>query len=1385
LAFEKHGSQIWSDNPAHQQRDWKEQGLALGVTAGLGVGAFAAGVAVRPDGTRLIDDVATYARTAGNLSPFQLGNTYRIGELLSPYTSPIHQGMSDIGEGKYSFSIGKEHLKTNDTYQYIRRLTGFDDSQMADFGFGKTATTQASELVFERTATNATGRLYSKIGDEKILLQNKGKPIEAMLQQFTTEGGGLLESLDKDKSVNRIAHSIMQAMDMWSSKTKFNPSNVFRKTGENIEDLHARPKFFPVPAISAKINSVDDLWRNSTLLRGMPAASMERFNRLVGGVTEEVFGKGSTTFLKGVTGAGAGITPGPAGGMYLRLGTKAAAVLGVGVAVQQADWFRRQAGAPGDVLASAGVSAGLAYLGKKGGLKGRTSMMVGLASFAGQMILPGFDQGIMPGIASTVTGADVLRGSAINPFNYYRRTIEGFVPGASDWKTGAGIGIAASMVSYATPADIMDPIGLMADTAFRGKQPKGFGLISGRSLTQWAIDTVGHDRLGLKQGAGPTKTVRQNFWEEMYQDQGFRGKASAATLDRLEKSYDAGGKYLSSSMRTDLMSAYRESGYSGVKLRSHMNRLWSVAEDMHKTQAPKNTMSAALVESLEDISQRYSGKNASFMMHVEGIASQWKHAFFGADLSSKEVVSAIQSTGVKAPLGRLGLIFGGTALAHQVLTGGLLGSMETSQELKDIYSGRQLIEVGKSRWWEGGGTPFEGSKTSYYRPRAYALMMNRVREKGIWGEDEDEISPIGKILRRNLTYELERRQYHDRPYPISSAAFSDIPLIGGALAATVGRVIKPAKLMHVAEWTRQGEDGDFEYASRYEGWRNEPAYSLGATKPGVPSSPHSVTNVMSFMNYQFRELEGMTGWTKNVLSDLITGTDTYFTDRPQLAESGMMTSHRLRFWESATGGGFFMNEAIRRVFPNYRKEIERQNPIMNSMPEWIPEKYHTGDPYRAVEWGEARMPGPGYAALHKELQGVDPEDYPLIYQYDILANIAPFSKEFRMTRERLYKSRETGHTSERMNEFMDRIDEQARERYNIYDFDRVHDNAIQLPGSGLTQAISEYSQKTLRKAVAPAEYMVPMGFRPVQKLLGERNPIERYEYERLYGTPMAFWDKPWRDWFRPAMYSSMNLFGFEGKPMWRRDADENGEYFDRLEFEKWMRLADQAKQQGDGRLATRYQYLAGSTRMGVNPQGNPLSIYWTLPDADRAFFNAFAYAQGSDRERIKEMVPGDQTQLYDAIWKRMDDGDPSLFPGGYNGPDKQHLNNQFYGMGDNQPSPPEDWIGWHSDVDIRDIRVRYINELGKDLHDYGLWENQLKESMSQPYLEGSTEYLHESGGIGRGVASRALYRAGHAAGQGPDLFITSSWGANKVDVQYNDTRDNDMRRALMEQIDGY
>jgi len=121
-----------------------------------------------------------------------------------------------------------------------------------------------------------------------------------------------------------------------------------------------------------------------------------------------------------------------------------------------------------------------------------------------------------------------------------------------------------------------------------------------------------------------------------------------------------------------------------------------------------------------------------------------------------------------------------------------------------------------------------------------------------------------------------------------------------------------------------------------------------------------------------------------------------------------MTSTSRRYFEKELGAGmgpapgfsdmFGYSEPLRRFIQ--REGFEPQaNEIPNTMPSWMPgDDYYTnfqkGDPFIKVDQGFARLPGKGYEALHPELDGTNPEDYPDINKMAILADVAPYSREY-------------------------------------------------------------------------------------------------------------------------------------------------------------------------------------------------------------------------------------------------------------------------------------------------------------------------------------------------------------------------------------------------------
>jgi hypothetical protein len=130
--------------------------------------------------------------------------------------------------------------------------------------------------------------------------------------------------------------------------------------------------------------------------------------------------------------------------------------------------------------------------------------------------------------------------------------------------------------------------------------------------------------------------------------------------------------------------------------------------------------------------------------------------------------------------------------------------------------------------------------------------------------------------------------------------------------------------------------------------------------------------------------------------------------------AGRHQSYR-RYYEKELGAGVGPSMSGTEHFgytEPFRRFVERAsfspqaNEIPNTAPSWLPDddyytNFHVGDPFIKVDEGYARLPGAGYAAIHPELEGVNPEDYPDIHKLAILADVAPYSCEYHNARQRV------------------------------------------------------------------------------------------------------------------------------------------------------------------------------------------------------------------------------------------------------------------------------------------------------------------------------------------------------------------------------------------------
>lgn len=360
---------------------------------------------------------------------------------------------------------------------------------------------------------------------------------------------------------------------------------------------------------------------------------------------------------------------------------------------------------------------------------------------------------------------------------------------------------------------------------------------------------------------------------------------------------------------------------------------------------------------------------------------------------------------------RLGHAVAGAAAFTQ-----LTDITQSPVHLASVFRGETDVPVRESRFWALGIQPFTGGRVLYHRPHLIPSLLGHAREKDIYGSEggywaNQAIFPFGTGipvpenwfgLRPLLKpYDVEKRNYFRRPYPLTAPMGAEIPLIGPIVASTLGEIVKPTQRWH--QWATD------HYAT---GAPSGAARALGVTpiagretEVGDPSSMLERTGKQIDL---LRDFIGMPGFMLGALKRNLTGSENFNVAGRQLQTAGTMTGMERPFYEMELGGMLGMTELFRRFLPHRRREIEEVNPVVNTaMPSWMPGvfsgfegdrgsflDFHKGDPYSKIPWGEARLPGPGYEALHRLHSGV-PGVYDAYDRWKILRDVAPTSQAFR------------------------------------------------------------------------------------------------------------------------------------------------------------------------------------------------------------------------------------------------------------------------------------------------------------------------------------------------------------------------------------------------------
>jgi len=177
---------------------------------------------------------------------------------------------------------------------------------------------------------------------------------------------------------------------------------------------------------------------------------------------------------------------------------------------------------------------------------------------------------------------------------------------------------------------------------------------------------------------------------------------------------------------------------------------------------------------------------------MPGFTSSAPGAFIGAAINWKSGLMGTMS----------GVVQG--AIANRMLSPLMPDMTKSYDQLKKEYSGEMEVPIIRNKMWVLGTTPWQGAGVEGYAPNWYVKTKSRWEASDtLYGSEfrrwlHKPIFPINMSLGDIVDpYYMERKHYHDRPYPQTGEFGKEVPLgVGSVLAATVGRIIKPRKVMH-------------------------------------------------------------------------------------------------------------------------------------------------------------------------------------------------------------------------------------------------------------------------------------------------------------------------------------------------------------------------------------------------------------------------------------------------------------------------------------------------------------------------------------------------------------------------------------------------------------
>lgn len=325
------------------------------------------------------------------------------------------------------------------------------------------------------------------------------------------------------------------------------------------------------------------------------------------------------------------------------------------------------------------------------------------------------------------------------------------------------------------------------------------------------------------------------------------------------------------------------------------------------------------------------------------------------------------------------------AIGARMLSAYMPDFTKTYEQLQAEYSGEQDVAIIKGKGWLLGTTPFQGNKVVGYKPNWYVEAKSRWKaSETLYGSEfrkllHEPIAGIGVSIGDFVDpYYMERQHFFTRPYHMTGGFQENMPLGMGTLASnTIGNILKPKKIMHSEFLHGTNESEQTQVSAAPIPNPREQLNYLHRTGTNNPRMGHNRPGYMGAMVYStsrnyaqnmvddyMAEMEGtmgLVGFASNTSRTALVDKARVF---PTLETAGRITSSTRAYRDANLGGMGIYSEVIRRFIKKDNPRRFGVNNIPNMLPNWLPERFMTGDPYAKIIKGEIRLPGKAYELTH-------------------------------------------------------------------------------------------------------------------------------------------------------------------------------------------------------------------------------------------------------------------------------------------------------------------------------------------------------------------------------------------------------------------------------------